>query len=89
MDTAAERAKLAEALRTRWTFHARADQLPPAGDWRTWLLQAGRGAGKTRAGAEWVRSRIETDGRIALVAPTAADVRDVIVEGESERTETP
>jgi len=58
--------------------------MPPPGDWRTWLILAGRGWGKTRTGAEWVLDRIE-DGyeRIALVGPTAADVRDVMVEGES------
>jgi phage terminase large subunit-like protein len=52
--------------------------------WRTWLLLAGRGNGKTRSGAEWVREQ-EAAGvkRIALIAPTAADVRDVMVEGES------
>jgi phage terminase large subunit-like protein len=52
---------------------------------RTWLLLAGRGFGKTRTGAEWVRSQIETLGRrrIALVAPTAADARDIMISGES------
>ncbi len=51
--------------------------------WRTWLFLAGRGSGKTRAGAEWIRYKVENDGvkRIALVAPTAADVRDTMVEG--------
>lgn len=50
-----------------------------------WLLLAGRGFGKTRMGAEFVRARVgaHTARRIALVAPTAADVRDVMVEGES------
>lgn len=58
--------------------------MPPSGDWRTWLILAGRGWGKTRTGAEWVIDRVE-DGhqRIALIGPTAADVRDVMVEGES------
>jgi phage terminase large subunit-like protein len=53
--------------------------------WRTWLFLAGRGSGKTRAGAEWVRTQIEEFGvgRMALVAPTASDVRDTMVEGES------
>jgi phage terminase large subunit-like protein len=60
-------------------------ELPPPGDWSTWLYLGGRGAGKTRAGAEWVRSLAEAASvpRIALVGPTAADVRDVMVEGES------
>lgn len=64
---------------------ARPSQRPPTSDWRTWLALAGRGWGKTRTGAEWVRSLVATGQarRIALVAPTAADVRDVIVEGES------
>ncbi len=56
----------------------------PAGNWTTWLILAGRGWGKTRTGAEAVRQAVK-DGRrrIALVAPTAADGRDVMVEGES------
>ncbi len=68
-----------------WSFWARPNQLPPPGDWRTWLLLAGRGFGKTRTGAEWVRAQIEAGacGRVALVAPTSADARDVMVEGES------
>ncbi len=76
---------LAEALRHDWHGHARADQLPPAGDWFGWLILAGRGWGKTRTGAEWVRGEVEGNraGRIALVGPTAADVRDVMVEGQS------
>jgi len=67
------------------TQQARPNQLPPQGDWRTWLFMAGRGAGKTRAGAEWVREQVlrNRDTRIALVAPTAADARDVMVQGES------
>ncbi|MDE2469813.1 MAG: DNA-packaging protein [Bradyrhizobium sp.] len=66
-----------------WPFWARPSQLAPPGRWRTWMLMAGRGAGKTRAGAEWIRAQSATRGRMALVAPTAGDVRDVIVEGES------
>lgn len=67
-----------------WPFWARPSQTAPVGDWTTWFISAGRGWGKTRVGAEWVRSRVE-DGarRIALVARTAADTRDVMVEGES------
>ena len=54
-------------------------------DWRVWLLLAGRGFGKTRTGAELMRARVtaRTARRVALVAPTAADARDVMVEGES------
>lgn len=73
----------AEALAYHWPAWARPEQLAPLGDWRIWLVKAGRGWGKTRVGAEWVRQQKETVGRIALVAPTAADARDVMVEGES------
>ncbi len=68
-----------------WSVWARASQLPPAGAWRIWLLLAGRGFGKTRSGAEWVREQAESGAaqRIALVAPTARDARLVMVEGES------
>jgi predicted phage terminase large subunit-like protein len=71
------------AIEYDWRFWARQNQLPPPGDWTFWLLLAGRGFGKTRTGAEWVREAKNTCSRIALVAPTAADVRDVMVEGES------
>jgi phage terminase large subunit-like protein len=74
-----------EALEYDWLTWGRENQLPPPGDWRVWLLLAGRGFGKTRTGAEWVREQIHNYNRrrVALVAPTAADVRDVMVEGES------
>lgn len=64
---------------------ARPDQLAPLGSWSKWLILAGRGYGKTRVVCEWVRGLVEEGkaGRIALVAPTAADVRDVMVEGPS------
>ena len=69
---------------TAWNFSARSDQMPPAGDWTTWLLLGGRGAGKTRAGAEWVHSiAAGGQGPIALVAETLADAREVMVEGVS------
>lgn len=71
------------ALNYRWDFWARPDQLEPEGDWTVWLALAGRGWGKTRTGAEWVRQIKETVGRIGLIAPTASDARDVMVEGES------
>lgn len=75
----------ASALLYDWPRWARPAQLPPSGDWLVWLLLAGRGFGKSRTGAEWVRQQAEGDkaARIALIGPTAADVRDVIVEGES------
>ena len=68
-----------------WASWARPEQLPPPGDWLTWLVQAGRGWGKSRTGAEWIRGRVETQGarRIALVGRTPSDVRDTMVEGES------
>ena len=68
-----------------WEMLARTAQLPPQGNWRTWLIMAGRGFGKTRAGAEWVRSLAETQGeaRIALVSSSLTEARAVMVEGES------
>jgi predicted phage terminase large subunit-like protein len=77
-------AVLAAALHC-WPLWARPDQLPPEGRWRVWLLRSGRGAGKTRAGAEWVRSAVEAGryGRLHLVGATHADVRDTMVEGPS------
>ena len=68
-----------------WEFWARPSQLAPPGDWDTWLILAGRGWGKTRTGAEWCRAQVEsgTAKRLALVAPTSADARDVMVEGQS------
>jgi phage terminase large subunit-like protein len=65
-------------------FWARPNQLPPAGAWKVWLVLSGRGWGKTRLGAEQVIAWSRTPNlRLALVAETAADVRDVVVEGES------
>jgi phage terminase large subunit-like protein len=73
------------AMLADWRFWARPSQLPPPGDWRIWLVMAGRGFGKTRAGAEWVRGVAEGDpqARIALVGATIGDVRRVMIEGES------
>ena len=74
-----------ERLAHDWPIWARPAQLPPPGDWRCWLIMAGRGFGKTRAGAEWVRAAAEADGRlrIALVAATFGEGRAVMIEGES------
>ena len=85
-----------EALAADWLFWARSDQLPPAAaangaPWRTWLVLGGRGAGKTRTGAEWVRGLAlgrppfaqKPVGRIALIAETMNDLREVMVEGVS------
>ncbi len=68
-----------------WEGWARDAQLPPREAWRTWLICAGRGFGKTRAGAEWVRDVARHDGtaRIALVGANLAEVRHVMVEGDS------
>ena len=77
-----------EKIQWSWEMWARPEQRPPdTTDWAVWLYLAGRGAGKTRSAAEWIRekAKITNQGqlRFALVARTAADVRDVIVEGES------
>ena len=68
-----------------WRWWQRPGQVPPPGDWRVWLVMAGRGCGKTRMGAEWVRAAAEADGaqRIALVGASMLEVRRVMVEGES------
>jgi phage terminase large subunit-like protein len=68
-----------------WSLWARPKQLAPEGAWRVWLILAGRGFGKTRSGAEWVRQQVKkgTARRIALVGATAADCRDTMIEGES------
>tara|TARA_R100001510_G_scaffold15226_1_gene12637 strand:- start:8969 stop:10300 length:1332 start_codon:yes stop_codon:yes gene_type:complete len=68
-----------------WSVWAREKQLAPPGNWRVWLILAGRGFGKTRSGAEWIRQKVINNeaGRIALIGATAADVRDTMVEGES------
>jgi phage terminase large subunit-like protein len=82
-------AELDDAERKRlawhWRLWARAEQIAPEGEWRTWLIMAGRGFGKTRAGAEWVRE-IATgnpDARIALVGASLGEARAVMIEGES------
>jgi phage terminase large subunit-like protein len=81
----------AERLYYDFRFLARGDQLPPPGDWLVWLLLGGRGAGKTRAGAQWVRGMAlglapyaeRPVAPIALIGETFADVRDVMIEGVS------
>ena len=92
-----ERANLNECADQFWEILRRDDQTPPVKDWTTWLLLGGRGAGKTRAGAEWIRGLAldhweqvftgvqsqSTQMRIALVAETYADAREVMVEGTS------
>ena len=88
--TDAERAAIYEslgadkvlALKYNWRFWARPKQVAPPGDWATWLLLAGRGFGKTRAGSSWVHERAMAQQRwIALIAKTPADARDMMIEG--------
>jgi len=68
-----------------WSVQGRKLQKPPPGDWAIWLMLAGRGFGKTRAGAEWVRAIAQADGasRIALVGASVHEARSVMVEGAS------
>jgi phage terminase large subunit-like protein len=78
--------RLADTLESDWHGLARPEQIEPEGEWWTvWAYIAGRGAGKTRAGAETIKSRVESGqcGRVGLIAPTQADARDVMVEGPS------
>lgn len=74
-------------MRHNWALSGRADQKPPPGDWRTWLIMGGRGSGKTRAGAEWVHALASagqrSELRIALVAETLGDAREVMIDGVS------
>ena len=72
-------------LNHNWKFWARPNQLAPEGDWNAWIVLAGRGFGKTRMGSEWVRELAHKypGCRIALVAETAADARDVMIKGDS------
>ena len=79
------------ALPYLFDFWALPHQVPPGGDWLSWVIMGGRGAGKTRAGAEWVRAQVEgacardpgRAQRVALVGETYDQVRDVMVFGES------
>lgn len=79
------------ALPFLFDFWALDHQLPPEGDWRTWVLLGGRGAGKTRAGAEWVRAEVEGSRpedpgrarRVGLIGETIDQVREVMIFGES------
>lgn len=85
-------AKECRRLLYDWRFWARPNQLAPAGDWFCWLVLAGRGFGKTRMGAEWVREFVEgrsplmapgKKSRIAFLSQTLIDAREVMVDGES------
>lgn len=73
-------------LENKFLVKANTAQRPPTqAEWRTWLFMGGRGAGKTRAGAEWLRYNVLHNGysRAALVGPTLSDVREVMIEGPS------
>ena len=74
-----------QALQFDWEVFRRPKQQPPDTDWRIWLILAGRGFGKTRTGAEYVRAMANSGKikQIALVGRTAADVRDTMIEGDS------
>src|SRR3990167_5547200 len=71
-------------LQFEWLFYARPKQRPPGAEWTNWILVAGRGFGKTRTAAEWVRLQIESGKcrHMALVGPSASDVRKVMVEDQ-------
>lgn len=69
--------------RYRWRLHARPDQLLPDGNWLVWLILAGRGWGKTRTGAETVRSWVQDAPLVNLIGATVDDARDIMIEGES------
>jgi len=77
--------KYRRELIERWQGWAQAGQCEPPGDWRIWMIRAGRGFGKTRAGAEWISewARMLPEARIALVAANDADGRRVMIEGPS------
>ncbi|MBV8472023.1 MAG: DNA-packaging protein [Hyphomicrobiales bacterium] len=87
----AERAQLLATLSEKecqelfhdWSLWARPEQMPPDGDWVYWLILAGRGAGKTRTGAEAVRRWTKTFAIVNLIGATRDDVREIMVLGES------
>jgi phage terminase large subunit-like protein len=75
-----------QGIHASWRLWGRSQQKAPPGDWRNWMIMAGRGFGKTRAGAEWVHALAmagDGDTRIALVGATADEARHVMVEGQS------
>lgn len=65
--------------------HARSDQWPPSmrDEWMFWIILSGRGGGKTKSGSQWLRNMTRYTPRLCMVAPTASDLRDVMIEGES------
>src|SRR5690242_16292603 len=79
-----EPAKIAKALRT-WESFARPEQLPPPQPWQVWMFLAGRGAGKTRSGSEWIRGECQARRQAHWTdrPDSRRDSRDVMVEGSS------
>jgi phage terminase large subunit-like protein len=73
----------ADILLHEWRGWARPDQIIEPGDWRVWLILAGRGWGKTRTGAEWVREQVKSYPLVNIIGATADDARDIMIEGES------
>ena len=72
-----------ELIRSDGPFWAHPAQLPPEGHWAAWLFMGGRGAGKSWAGASWLKGRAVPGAQLALIGPTLHDVREVMVEGPS------
>ncbi len=86
-----QKGSVLERAAMAWVDVARPSPLPPPGGWRQWLIVGGRGSGKTRAGAEWIKAMAAGDSpfadrphmRIGLLAETLADAREVMIDGES------
>ena len=79
----AELSNILKAINYRWSIQARDKQRLPPGNWNIWIIKAGRGFGKTRTGVETVRLWKEDNPLIGFIGATAADVRDIMIEGES------
>lgn len=77
------RMKARAALASTWEQTRRPNQVPPEGRWLVWYIQAGRGWGKTRTGAEWLYERSKHVPRLAIVAESFGEARDTCMEGES------
>ncbi|MDQ1326686.1 MAG: hypothetical protein QG564_1814 [Campylobacterota bacterium] len=73
----------AEKLFYDWDWNARPQQRTPDGDWMIWLVMAGRGFGKTRVGAEWIKEQVKTNKYVNLIGATSDDAKQIMVQGES------
>lgn len=73
----------ADCILHDWELWGRKEQFEPPGDWQYWLILAGRGWGKTRCGAEWVREKIKTHRYVNLIGATSDDARDIMIQGDS------